>query len=188
MRSRSPKGDRDVLSGDLGDAPDLIGEVRERLRGDRLRAVAERRLGLGMNLDDEAVGAGSSSRQRQRHDPVAAPGGVRGVDDHRQVGHSLQRRHRHEVQREPVRALERADAALAQDDVGVVLLEHVLGRVEELLERCREPALEQDGNAGSPRLGEERVVLHVAGTDLDHVGHLGDVLGVADVEELGDDR
>ncbi len=41
---------------------------------------------------------------------------------------------------------------------------------------------------GPPRLGEERVVLHVPRTDLDDVRDFCDVLSVPYVEELGDDR
>ena len=121
-------------------------------------------------------------------DEVAAAGGVARVDDHRQVRELLQHRHRGEVEREAVGGLEGADPALAQQHVRVALLEHVLGRHQQLLERRGQPALDQHRLAGAADLGQQRVVLHVAGADLDDVGDLDHGLEVARVHQLGDDR
>ena len=93
-----------------------------------------------------------------------------------------------EVERVARRGLERADAALAQHHVRVALLEDVVGRHQQLVERGRQPALEQHRLAELAGDLEQRVVLHVARADLDHVGVLGDRVGVLGVEELGDDR
>src|SRR6266545_728755 len=79
----------------------------------------------------------------------------------------VERRDGQQVEREPVGGLERPDAALAQHHAIVALLQHVLGRHQELVQRRRQPALEEDREAGPPRLREKRVVLHVAGPDLD---------------------
>ena len=100
----------------------------------------------------------------------------------------LEHRDRREVEREAVGGLERADAALAEHHALVALLEDVLRRHQQLLERRRQPALEQHRDAGAADLGQQRVVLHVARADLDHVGDLGDRLEVAHVHQLGDDR
>ena len=59
---------------------------------------------------------------------------------------------------------------------------------QQLVERRREPAFQQHGAIGPAELGQQRVVLHVPGADLDHVGDRGDVVEVADVEQLGHDR
>jgi hypothetical protein len=120
-----------------------------------------------VHLDDDPVGARGGGGQRQRPDEVAPAGGVARVDDHRQVRELLEHRHGHQVEREAVGGLERADAALAQHHVRVALLEHVLRRHQQLLERGAEAALEQDGQAHAAELGQQRVVLHVAGADLD---------------------
>ena len=79
-----------------------------------------------------------------------------------------------EVEREARRGLERADAALAQHHVLVALLEDVVGGHQQLVERRRQPALEQHRLAELAGDLEQRVVLHVARADLDHVGVLGD--------------
>ena len=85
---------------------------------------------------------------------------------------------RAEVEREARRGLERADAALAEDHVLVALLEDVVGGLQQLVQRRRQPALEQHGLAELARDLEQRVVLHVARADLDDVGVLGDRFGV----------
>ena len=79
-----------------------------------------------------AAAASDSGSTRSRR-----PGGVARVDDDRQVRELLEHRHRHQVEREAVGGLERADAALAEDDLLVALLEDVLGRHQQLLERAR---------------------------------------------------
>ena len=71
-----------------------------------------------------------------------------------------------------VYGLEGADAALAEDDLVVALREDVLGGEQPLLHRRRHAALEQDRLAQPADLGEQGEVLHVAGADLEHVGHL----------------
>ena len=50
------------------------------------------------------------------------------------------------------------------------------------------PRLSSTGLPGAADLGQQRVVLHVARADLDHVGDLEHRLEVARVHQLGDDR
>ena len=154
----------------------------------RLRAVAERGLGVLGDLDDDAVGADRGGRARQRLDQAPVARRVRRVDDHRQVRVELEPRHRAEVEREARGGLERADPALAQDHLLVALLEDVVGRLQQLVQRRRQPALEQHRLAELAGDLEQRVVLHVARADLDDVGVLVDHVGVLGVEQLGHDR
>ena len=155
---------------------------------DLLRPVAERVLGLRVHLDHDAVGARGHRCARERQHEIAAPGGVRRVDEHRQMGLALEHRHRREVERVPRRALERLDPALAEDHALVPLLRDVLGRHEELLDGRGRRALEEHRVRHAADLGEEVEVVHVARADLDHVRDLGDRRDVARIEELGDDR
>ena len=131
--------------------------------------------------------AAAAARLQRLHQRAAA-GRVARVDDHREVRELLEHRHGGEVEREAVGRLERADAALAEQHVRVALLEDVLRRHQQLLERGAEAALEQHRQARAADLAQQRVVLHVAGAELDHVGDLGDRLDVARVHQLGDDR
>ena len=164
------------------------GELAELVRRDLLRAVAERLLGPRMRLDDDPVRADRRRRPRQGQDERPPPGGVGGVDDHRQVRLLLEHRDRAEVERVPGRGLEGLDSPLAEDDPVVPLPRDVLGRHQELLHGRGRPALEQHRLVDPPDLRQEQEVLHVAGADLDHVGDLDHLLDVPWVDELGDDR
>ena len=53
---------------------------------EELRRVAQRLLGLRVRLDDDAVGARRDGGAGERRHELAAAGGMRRVDDHRQVG------------------------------------------------------------------------------------------------------
>jgi hypothetical protein len=99
----------------------------------------------------------------------------------------LEHRNRHQIEGEAIGGLERANAALAEDHLLVALLEDVLRRHQQLLERRREAALEQDRAAAASDLGEQRVVLHVARADLDHVGILFNQVERFVIDGLGDD-
>ena len=60
MLHQAPTGrsdGRQLLAGDLGHPPDLLRVVGEALGRDRLRPVADRLLGLVVDLDDDPVGA-----------------------------------------------------------------------------------------------------------------------------------
>ena len=164
---------------------DVAGELR---RHERLRAVTHRHVWLGVDLDDDPVGADGSGRERQRRDQVTAACGVTWIDDHGQVAELLQDRHGRQIERESVGGLERADAALAQHHGLIAFLEDVLSGHQQLLERRREAPLEQHRAPRAPDLRQQRVVLHVARADLDHVGHLEHLVEVPLVHQLGDDR
>ena len=75
--------------------------------------------GLGVDLDDQPVGARGRGGQGHRLHQVAVAGAVARVGDDRQVAHALDERDRAQVERVARRRLEGADAALAQDHVGV---------------------------------------------------------------------
>ena len=128
-----------------------------------------------------AARASGSTRSRR-------PAACDGIDDHRQVRLVLEHRNRAEVERVPGRRLEGLDPALAEDDPVVALLGHVLGGHQQLLDRGRDPALEQHRLLGAPDLGQQQEVLAVARADLDHVRRLDHLLDVARVHQLGHDR
>src|SRR6184192_646890 len=110
----------------LGDLPDPAHEHGELVRLERLRAVRQGLLGLGMHLDQQAVSAGRDPGHRHRLDVLPVSGPVAGIDDHRQVRELLEHRHRVEVEGEARGRLEGADPPLAQDDVRIAPGQHVL--------------------------------------------------------------
>src|SRR5581483_1725820 len=87
-----------------------------------LVAVAERKAGIGMNVDDDAVGPGSDSGAGKRQDEVTAAARVAGVDDDRQVGQPLGDRDRTDVEGVTSQLLESADTSLAKDYVEIAAL------------------------------------------------------------------
>jgi hypothetical protein len=60
-------------------------DVAEGVEGERLVAVGERLLGVGVHLHDQAVGAGGDRGEGERRHQVGAAAGVARVHDHRQV-------------------------------------------------------------------------------------------------------
>ena len=110
------------------------------------------------------------------------------VDNHRKVAQLLDERHRVEIQGVAGVGLEGANAALAEDDLVVTLAQDVLGGEEPFLDRGRHPPLKQDRLAQATDFGEQREVLHVAGTDLQHVDDVGEGSDVRRFEHLADQR
>ncbi len=187
------------LAGDGGSGrertPDQRGQVSGHAREfaqvgfhQRLRAVAQRRLRVRVDVDDDAVGADRDGGPRQRHDQVAAAAGMRRVHDHGQVRQPLDDRDRADVQGVPGGLLEGPDAALAEHDVEVAALGDVLRGHQPLLDGGVHAALEHDRLAHAADRLQQREVLHVAGADLQHVGVAGDQVHVGRVDHLGHDR
>jgi len=85
----------------------------------RLGAVAERAVGIVVHLDEQAVGARCHGGARHGKDFVAPTGAVGRVGDDGQVRELLHHWDGRNVERVARIALERADAALAQDDIGI---------------------------------------------------------------------
>ena len=100
----------------------------------------------------------------------------------------MQHRHGVEVERVARARLIRADAALAQDDVGVALAHDVLGAHEQLVNGASQAALEKHGLAGAADLLEQVEVLGVARADLPQVDVvLEEERHLAHVHDLGHD-
>jgi hypothetical protein len=118
---------------------------------------------------------------------VATAGAVAGVDQDGQVAEALDRGNDAEVEGVAGVIGKGAHAALAEDDLVVALAHDVLSGHEELFQRGREAALEQDRLAQTAGVLEQGEVLHVAGADLDDVSPLGDQGEGFVVDGFGDD-
>ena len=93
------------------------------------------------------------------------------VHEDGQVASLLDDGHGREVERVARGGLERADAALAQDDVGVALARTYSALISHSSIVARQAALEEDRQAGPADGLEEREVLHVARADLEDVAY-----------------
>ena len=80
-----------------------------------------------------------------------------------------------------------ADAALAEDDVGIAAFHDELRGTQQFFEGGSEAALEQDGTTAAANCFKQREVFHVAGADLEDVGILGNHFNVALRHDFGDD-
>ena len=135
------------LGVDGSQAGHQLGELGDR---DRLLAVGQRLVRARVDLDHDPVGARRDAGQRHRLDQPALAGGVRRIDDHRQVGQVVEQGHGRQVERVAGVRLEGPDAALAQDHVGIARADDVLGGHQPLLDRRAVAALEHDWPATRP--------------------------------------
>ncbi len=142
---------------------------------------------VGVAFDEEAVGADGGGGARQGRDEAAAAGSVAGIEDDGEVGELLEGGDGGDVAGVAGVSFKGADAALAEDDVRVAVGGDVFGGHEEFFQGGAEAAFEQDGAAAFSEGFEERVVLHIAGADLEHVGIGGDEVDVGFREDFGDD-
>ena len=99
--------------------------------------------GIGVDLDHQPVRTGGERSSSHRRDQRSVAGGVRRIDDHRQVRERLDHGHRAEVERVARGGLEGADAALAEHHVRVAVGHDVLGGEQPFLDGVAEPALEE---------------------------------------------
>jgi hypothetical protein len=95
-----------------------------------------------------------------------------------------------DVQRVARVGLERADTALAEDDVVIASGEDVLGAEQQLFHSGGHAALEEHGLADFAEGAEEIIILHVARADLEDIDvaehhlHLRGVHNFADGEQI----
>ena len=98
--------------------------------------------------DDDPVGADRPRGPSERGHPAPHTRRVAGIDDHGEVRLLLRHGHPRQVERVPRRRLERPDPSLAQDDLGVPALGDVLRRLEPLVDRHGQPALQHHRHDG----------------------------------------
>ena len=141
----------------------------------------------GMGLDDESISADGDAGFGDGRNETAFAGGMAGIENDGQVGKLVEDGDRGNVAGVARGGLEGADAAFAEDDVGIAVSGDVLGGHEQFLDGAAEATLEKNGAAAFAEGFEEHEVLHIARADLHHVGVLGDEVNVAVSHHLGDD-
>jgi hypothetical protein len=72
-----------ALGPDAGERLNVAHQFAKLLEGERLRAIAKRAIRVGMNLDDEAVGAYGDCGAGDWRDEVANSRGVTRINDDR---------------------------------------------------------------------------------------------------------
>src|SRR5882724_10047181 len=166
-----------------GDDAELGHELIEAGRIERLRAVGERVVGIVVDFDEQAVGARGYRGASHCGNFVAPASAVRRIGNHREMRKLLDDGNGCDVERVASVGLEGADAAFAEDDVVVAAGKNVFGAHKKFLHGGGETALEQNGLANFAEGAQQKIVLHVARADLEHVnvaGHHGDLRSVHD--------
>src|SRR5207249_11799171 len=93
----------------------LAHQLLERGKIERLHAVAECAVRIGMDLDDQPVGPAGDRRARHRQHGAADADAVRRVDYHRQVRLALEDGNGVQIEGVARHGLEGADSPLAED-------------------------------------------------------------------------
>jgi len=134
------------------------GKPRKIRQVDSLVGVADRSLGLRVDLDDRAVEAGRGRREGKRFDERAPPARVRWIEDDGQMRQFAQAQRAAEIAHVAGVLVEAADTAFAEDDPRIAFEQHVFGREQQLVEGRGRSAFEQNrqsgrGGGGGPRAG-----------------------------------
>ena len=113
---------------------------------------------------------------------------MRRVDDDRQMRAFLDDRHDAQIQRVARVFLKRPNAAFAQDHVLVAPGHDVLRRHDPLLDRIRQPALQQHRLVNLAQRFQQIEVLHVARSDLNQIDMLDKFVDLIRAHQFADDR
>src|SRR5216683_99189 len=162
-------GSGDATADGGGDDAEFAHELRELAGLERLRAVGERVVGIVVDFDEEAISAGGNRGAGHWRHFVAAAGAVRRIGNHGQVGKFFDDGNGCDVESVAGVGFERANAALAENDVVVAAGEDVFGAHEKFFHGGGHAALEKNGLADFAQRAKEVVVLHVARADLEDV-------------------
>ena len=126
-----------------------------------------------MHFYDEPVGSSCNGGPSHRGDILAKAGAVAGIGDDGEMRQFLNDRNGVQVEQIARRRVEAAQPTLAQHHLVVAFGEDVFRAQEQIGDGGRHSALEQHRLAQTTDCLEQRVVLHVAGADLDAVPVLG---------------
>src|SRR5678816_4342276 len=141
-----------------------------------------------MNLDDYAIRSGGYRGTGHGRHLVTQPGAVTRIRDDRQVRELVHDRDRVQIEHVSRRAVEAPHATLAQHDLAIPLGQDVFGAQQQVVDRRGHAALEQYWLVQATDRLEQRVVLHVARTDLDAVGILRHEIRARLIHRFGHDR
>ena len=122
-----------------------------------------------MNFDHQAVCACCRCRESHGLDEAALSGGVAGVNNDRQMTQLLQNRNCRKVKGISCIGFKSTDATLAEDDVLIAAGHDILGAHQPLLIGGGHAALDHDGLVLMTNGLQQIEVLHVAGTNLNHI-------------------
>ena len=139
-----------------------------------------------MDFDEEAVRTEGNCTTAEGLNEIRAAAALAWVRNDREVGFLFGDSDGGEIERVTGIGLERADAPLAEEDIGVSVGKDVFGGEQPFFDPLAHSALEHDRFARTGTLDEELVVLRVAGADLKNVRRGGNVLDIALAQDFRD--
>ena len=163
-------------------------QTREAVQRQLLRAVAPGLGRIGMDFDQQPVGAHRHRALAHGHHQVGPPRALARINDDRAMRFLLDDRNGRKVQRVARVSFKRADAALAKHQIGIVVRQNVFARQQPFLDLHGKAALEQDRLAGLGGGDEQLKILRVARANLNDVRVFGHQFGVLLGKQFGDDR
>ena len=95
-----------------------------------------------MHLHDQAIGLGGYGNARQRRHQFAMPRRMAGIGNHRKMRYLLEQRNGRNVEGIAGCRLKGANAALAEDDIRIAIVEQHLRRAQHICHRGHHPALQ----------------------------------------------
>ncbi len=134
-----------------------------------LGAVGKGFFGFMVYLDHQAVCTGRHRCPCHGTDLLSDTGGMAGINDYRQVGELFQDRNSGKIQSIAGIGFKGTDTPLAQDNVFVAFGRYILGGHEPLLNGGGKTPLEYHRFSHAACTFEQFKVLHVPGTDLNHI-------------------
>ena len=154
----------------------------------RLRAIAERVVGVMMHFHEQTVRARRHRRARHRRHLIAASGAMRRIGHHRQVRKLFHHRNRGHVERIARVGFEGADAALAQNHFVIAARKNVFGGEQQFLNGRGLAALQQDRLANAPQFAQQIEILHVARAHLQNVRVCREQRDLGGIHHFADDQ
>lgn len=175
---------RTAGGGDEG--ADLLHQLAEAVEGELLGAVAPGFGGVGVDFDEEGIGAHGDGAFGHGGDQGGFAGTLAGIDDHGDVGFGFEDGNGGEVEGIAGPGFVSADTAFAEQEAGVVIGEDVFAGEEPFFDLHGHATFHQDGFAGAGGGDEQLEVLGVAGADLEDIGVFGDYFRVVFGEQFSD--
>jgi len=153
-----------------------------------ISAKFKRENNLDYRPEQITVGTGGNRRARHRNDLVSQTRSVARIRDDWKVGQAVHNGNRREIQHVSRGGVEASDAALTQNHLVVAFRQHVFGAEQKIVDGRGHSALDHHRLVQFSDDLEQRIVLHVAGADLNAIRNVGNGMCAFGVHRFGDDR
>jgi hypothetical protein len=127
---------------------------------------------IWVHFNHDAIGAGGDRRHRHGHDLFTDTGGMAGIDDNRQMTQLFHHRYGGKVEAVSGIRFEAANTPLTEHHRFVPVGHQILGGHQPFLYSGSKATLEHHGYSRSAHGFEQFKILHIPGTDLEHIDEI----------------